>query len=425
MKIIESDELIPVEKVDPATVQSVLFSKDKFTVEQAKKWLADHNYKNSKVDSTSPNYHRFRQFEPSLCKDDSFRNITFAEGIKAVICKKKSQESELSVLIDVAKLERDSYHRVFEEHCEKFGVPPVIGMNFNVTHKELGEEEGTLVPYISTVDKDRDGDIVRPEGMKNDNYRKNPVVLWAHRSGDLPIGKSLWEKADDKGIRSKLQFDLKREFSREVFRMYSEDFLKAFSIGFRPLKLNRMEEEGRFMGYEFIEWELLEYSGCPVPANPNALNNAFNAGVVRDLDLLMYLSMENCEFDKYVKSFPTTPVDVALELRGCSVEFRSALEAFIKETHEKQEQLFKFVESMSQELKGIKLIWTDIENETDAEPHMHIDLTTEDIEEVEKIKEITTEKPKTEILGEVDIDIEAIIDRTLAGEISRIKGKVD
>jgi hypothetical protein len=45
------------------TVQSVVLSKEHFTLESAKKWILEHDYKFHKVDIT-PHYYRFRQFDP-------------------------------------------------------------------------------------------------------------------------------------------------------------------------------------------------------------------------------------------------------------------------------------------------------------------------------------------------------------------------
>lgn len=44
-------------------IQSILFDKDKWTVDRAKEWLKDHGYKYGKVDTTDK-YHRFRQLDP-------------------------------------------------------------------------------------------------------------------------------------------------------------------------------------------------------------------------------------------------------------------------------------------------------------------------------------------------------------------------
>jgi hypothetical protein len=63
-------------------VQSILFDRDYFSLQQAKIWLKRHGYKYGKVHTTK-RFYRFRQFEPNDKK--YHRTIKFKEGIKAII----------------------------------------------------------------------------------------------------------------------------------------------------------------------------------------------------------------------------------------------------------------------------------------------------------------------------------------------------
>jgi len=45
-------------------LQTVLFPKDKFTVEKAIRWLEAHGHRHNKVDTTE-HFHRFRQTPPT------------------------------------------------------------------------------------------------------------------------------------------------------------------------------------------------------------------------------------------------------------------------------------------------------------------------------------------------------------------------
>ena len=45
-------------------VQSVLFPREEFTMNEAIQWLKDHKYKHKKVDTTEMMY-RFRQHDPN------------------------------------------------------------------------------------------------------------------------------------------------------------------------------------------------------------------------------------------------------------------------------------------------------------------------------------------------------------------------
>lgn len=73
-------------------VQSVIFSKTKgdWTIAKAKKWLADHKFKNSDFDETSQSW-RFRQFPPSECTEGSEITLTqnMPAGVAMVACTRK------------------------------------------------------------------------------------------------------------------------------------------------------------------------------------------------------------------------------------------------------------------------------------------------------------------------------------------------
>ena len=63
-------------------VQSIIFDKNKYTVEKAKKWLKSHGYKYGDVDEKQ-HHIRFRQVEPGKFK--YFRTKEIADGIKLIL----------------------------------------------------------------------------------------------------------------------------------------------------------------------------------------------------------------------------------------------------------------------------------------------------------------------------------------------------
>ncbi len=73
-------------------VQSVVLAKSRFkTVADASQWVKDHDFKTTKVDETT-NTFRFRQFDPGLCREGTFRNKRITDGVLAVICVPKSSD---------------------------------------------------------------------------------------------------------------------------------------------------------------------------------------------------------------------------------------------------------------------------------------------------------------------------------------------
>jgi hypothetical protein len=119
---------------------------------------------------------------------------------------------------------------------------------------------GTFKVVISTSDEDRQGDMLDQSKWFLDNYEKNPVVLWAHDYGSLPIaictgisvqgGKLI---AEGKFAPAELN-----PFAAQVAGLYDMGFLTATSVG--------------YIQHEDGDLELLEFSFVPVPANPYALS---------------------------------------------------------------------------------------------------------------------------------------------------------
>ena len=134
---------------------------------------------------------------------------------------------------------------------------------------------------ISTDAVDRMGDTIAVDGWQLGNYRKNAVVLWAHDASAMPIAKASNIRAEDGKLKATAEFMPVEmsAFADSVFRALKGGFLSAVSVGFLPTKYAFSEEPGRRFGIDFIEQELLEFSVCPVPANPEALIEARSAGI--------------------------------------------------------------------------------------------------------------------------------------------------
>lgn len=161
--------------------------------------------------------------------------------------------------------------------------------------KLLGVDSERLLQFvISTGDVDRYGDTVDAKGWQLEHYNANPVVLFAHDSHNPPIGRGLELTVSKGKLKATAEFmdnDVDTSgFSDMIFRMLTNGFLKATSVGFMPIKYNWITEpvynedneevgERYTGGIEFLEQELLEFSVVPVPANPFALLNAKAAGI--------------------------------------------------------------------------------------------------------------------------------------------------
>jgi len=149
--------------------------------------------------------------------------------------------------------------------------------------KGIDEKERTLTHFISTERVDRDKDIMEAGGVDLRNYKKNPVVAWVHDYRQPPIGKNLWIKKhkDDNGemgLLAKTKFAMS-QFADEIFNLYKEGFLNAWSVGFIPVEVKDADEKSDAKRV-ISKWELLEYSAVPVPSNPEALQAAYQKGII-------------------------------------------------------------------------------------------------------------------------------------------------
>lgn len=159
-----------------------------------------------------------------------------------------------------------------------------------VLHKGLPDAEvkaeddatRTITFTISTAAVDRDDDTIAVEGWELANYLKNPVVLWGHDHVSPPIAKALATWVEGGKLKSKAQFHQEFEFADMVYRLFKGGYMNATSVGFMPKTYVVNEERpgnGWGPAFDFKSQELLEYSAVPIPANPEALQDAGAKGI--------------------------------------------------------------------------------------------------------------------------------------------------
>lgn len=165
--------------------------------------------------------------------------------------------------------------------------------------KKINESERTLTAIGSKEVMDRDGDVIKINGIDTKAYKTNPVVIWAHNYSELPIAKAekVWKSGDE--LKFKLQFATAEENPKAelVFNLYKGGYLNAFSIGFIPdqTKVDYPREQEKNRNKKNVPWrifnnvELLEISAVPVPANASAvmagINKAWDDGVIDGSEL--------------------------------------------------------------------------------------------------------------------------------------------
>ena len=206
-------------------LQSYLFSRDKWDIERAQKWIDDHG----------------RGAENWLFGGNDIINLSDDE----------EEKTKMDTKVNKALI------------CEV---------------KDFNEADRSFTATASTSSVDRDGDILVAEGVRLKNFRKNPRVLWGHDANGLPIAKATDIKVDDGKITFRPKFVPAEisPFADQVFQMYKAGFLSAFSVRFDPIEVaDRELGDDKSNIYRsnrvYKKWELLEISACNIPANPECL----------------------------------------------------------------------------------------------------------------------------------------------------------
>lgn len=161
---------------------------------------------------------------------------------------------------------------------------PVYGSDRANVVKAVDDTNRQISIVGTDETKDRQGDIVSMTGWDLKNFLKNPVFLWAHNYSSVPIAAAT--NVIKRRAPSRLVFTEKFPpeklfpFADLIYELYKIKQINASSVGFIPSDWEEMKEgEPSVFGWpkRYLKQELLELSGCPVPANPSALQEGLKA----------------------------------------------------------------------------------------------------------------------------------------------------
>ena len=140
------------------------------------------------------------------------------------------------------------------------------------------QEDGQMIFVANEESEDRSGDVVTVSGWDLKNFKKNPVLMWAHDYGVAPVGTipKVWVEGNQ--LLDAPLFDMADPLGAFLHGKYIRGFMKAQSVGFRPLEFEEISGKGAFGSYRFTKQELLEISLVPIPAHPAALRKGLEGG---------------------------------------------------------------------------------------------------------------------------------------------------
>ena len=178
--------------------------------------------------------------------------------------------------------------------------------------KSSDEDKREITAIASSEKIDRDGDLVRVDGINIKEYKKNPVVLFAHDHSSLPIAKTTKIWKENKNLMVKMQFTQPEENSMgdTVYKLIKGDYLKSLSIGFKPDwdSAVRLEKSN---GWDFKSSNLYEISIVPIPANVASVVQSKGIQKALEDEVIDELELKEIELylDELIKNKPVEDIE--------------------------------------------------------------------------------------------------------------------
>lgn len=173
--------------------------------------------------------------------------------------------------VDTEKLQERLFGKVEDVNKSEDDDKSIEKLFANATVKSVNED-GSFTAVASTAMVDRHGEVVSPDGWNLSNFKKNPVLLWAHDHSIPAIGKATKVWVEGKGKDARLMFNgvwqTVTDYGKAASQLVNEGILNSFSVGFIPQDMD---------GNTYTKQELLEISLVNVPANPQAMMLAYKS----------------------------------------------------------------------------------------------------------------------------------------------------
>lgn len=139
-------------------------------------------------------------------------------------------------------------------------------------HLRAVRHEAREVDFVASTDAVDSYDEVVRQNWRLERFNKNPVILWAHNSRELPIGQGINTRLEKGQLVTTIRFASEKANPRaeQVWQGIQEGTIRAVSVGFiaHSYKWEKQDDNERLV---LDDNELLEISVTPVPANPEAL----------------------------------------------------------------------------------------------------------------------------------------------------------
>ncbi len=153
------------------------------------------------------------------------------------------------------------------DHEADSPVSHTRGLHLRAVHKD--KREADFVASDETIDS---YDDIVEQSWKLGRFNKNPVILFAHNSRELPIGQAVQCGVEGGALECTIRFasEAANPLAEQVWQCVQEGVLRAVSVGFNPGSVRYEKRDGNEVCV-LSDNELFEISVTPIGANPNAL----------------------------------------------------------------------------------------------------------------------------------------------------------
>lgn len=217
--------------------------------------------------------------------------------------------------------------------------------------KEFDRSKRSITHWISKKSVDRGGDIVLPEGIKTNNYKKNPIVLFNHHPF-YPIAHNGWLKTKDDGKLAFTEFST-TPFADDIFQLNVEKVLNGWSIGFIP---NKWDFDEKSKTTTFTDIELLEYSSVSLPMNQDAVTEGLKMVKSDVVKNILSEARENFEIKSIVNSLKD-------EIKSLKENYDALKEhsesSILKDVEKLEVEMLEFKNQINRILKSMEISGND------------------------------------------------------------------
>ncbi len=154
-------------------------------------------------------------------------------------------------------------------------------LHIPVSTRAIDRNNLTVDIVASTPSVDSYGTIIDQNGWDLDQFKRNPVITWAHDdrgftgSDGLPIANAIPDsvRVENGQLKMRLRFTPEdvNPFGYKVFRMIADGFIHGVSVGFDPQEDESQQSEDGETVRVYTRCKLLETAVVTIPSNDDAL----------------------------------------------------------------------------------------------------------------------------------------------------------